>query len=167
MSNESFAGETMNRFIHRFLVRAPLRDVAEFHRDTRALRRLTPPPLWVQFHHLEPLAENSIAEFSLWFGPFPVRWRALHTDVHPLHGFTDTQVQGPLRYWKHTHSFQAIDPQTTQITETIEYEYPEGWRGVIARLLYSPFTLRLLFLYRQWVTRLWLERRSPKGEPNS
>lgn len=154
----------MNRFTHRFLVRASLEVVADFHRDTRALRRLTPPPIWVQFHHLEPLAENSVAEFSLWFGPFPVRWRALHTEVHPLHGFTDTQVQGPLRYWKHTHSFQAIDAHTTQITETIEYEYPQGWRGVLARLLYSPFALRLLFLYRQWVTRFWLERKSSTGE---
>ncbi len=154
----------MNHFTHRFLVRAPLESVADFHRDTRALRRLTPPPIWVQFHHLEPLAENSIAEFSLWFGLFPVRWRALHTDVHPLHGFTDTQLKGPLRYWKHTHSFQAIDVQTTQITETIEYDYPPGWQGFLARLVYSPLALRLLFLYRQWVTRFWLERKSLKGD---
>lgn len=156
--------EAMNRFTHHFIVRASLREVADFHRDPRALRRLTPPPIWVQFRHLEPLAENSIAEFNLWFGPFPVRWRALHTEVHPLHGFTDTQVQGPLRYWKHTHSFQALDARTTQITETIEYEYPKGWTGLLARVLYSPLALRFLFLYRQLVTRFWLERISPKGD---
>lgn len=150
----------MNRFHYRFIVRAPLETVAEFHRDPRALRRLTPPPIWVQFHHLEPLAENSIAEFSLWFGPFPVRWRALHTNVHPLSGFTDTQIQGPLRYWQHTHTFSALDPQTTQISETIEYEHPQGWRGLLTRLLYSPIALRVLFFYRQWSTRLWLGRKS-------
>lgn len=147
----------MHSFVHRFRVRAPLEKVADFHRDTRALRRLTPPPIWVQFHHLEPLAENSIAEFTLWFGPFPVRWRALHTNVHPSQGFSDTQVQGPLQSWHHTHSFQAIDDQTTQITETIEYEHCAGWKGLLTRLLYSSFVLRLLFLYRQWATRFWLE----------
>ncbi|GAB4480553.1 MAG: hypothetical protein Kow0088_22220 [Anaerolineales bacterium] len=152
-----------NRFVHRFLVRAPIEAVADFHRDTRALRRLTPPLIRVQFHHLEPIAENSVAEFSLWFGPFPVRWRALHSDVHPLHGFSDIQVQGPLRYWKHTHSFQAIDERTTQITDTIEYEYPSGWRGLLSRLLYSPFALRFLFLYRQWSTRYWLECKNKRG----
>ncbi len=153
----------MNRFTHRFMVRAPLEAVAEFHRSTLALRRLTPPPIWVQFHHVEPLAENSIAEFTLWFGPFPVRWRALHTDVDPLQGFTDTQIHGPLRFWKHRHAFQAIDSHTTQITETIEYDLPAGWRGLLSRLLYSPFALRILFLYRQWVTRYWLERKAKQG----
>ena len=155
----------MNRFTHRFLVRAPIEDIAEFHRSTLALRRLTPPPIWVQFHRLEPLAENSIAEFTLWFGPFPVRWRALHTEVDPLRGFTDIQVMGPLRFWKHRHSFEAVDAETTQITETIEYEYPSGLKGLLARLLYSSLALGVLFLYRQWVTRKWAGRTSRQRQP--
>jgi len=152
----------MRHFRFQFEVRASQEAVAEFHRDTRALRRLTPPPILVQFHHLEPIAEGSIAEFTLWFGPFPVRWRALHTRVDALRGFTDTQVKGPLRFWHHRHSFEALDAQRTLIREEIEFEYPQGVAGWWTRLVYSPLALRLLFTYRSWVTR-WLIGRGRKG----
>jgi ligand-binding SRPBCC domain-containing protein len=148
-------------FTHAFIVRAPLKAVADFHRHTRALRRLTPPPIWVQFHRLDPLGENSISDFTLWFGPFPVRWTAQHSQVDPLHGFTDTQIRGTLQSWVHTHTFEAIDPSTTRIQESITYEYPPGLRGWLACLLYSPLPLRFLFTYRQIITRLSLERKSP------
>ena len=59
-----------------FSVRAPLQAVAAFHHDTRALKRLTPPPVFVQIHSMEPLAEGSRSEFSMWFGPVPLRWVA-------------------------------------------------------------------------------------------
>ncbi len=148
----------MRRFFYQFEVGAPQSAVAEFHRDTRALRRLTPPPVWVQFHQLEPLAEGSVAEFTLWFGPFPVRWRAVHTQVDSLRGFTDTMVKGPLRFWKHSHTFKATDPQKTLIREEIEFEYPRGAAGWWTRLVYSPLALRLLFFYRSMITRWILER---------
>jgi hypothetical protein len=44
---------------------------------------------------MEPLAEGSISDFTLWFGPLPIRWTARHSHIDPLHGFTDTQVRGP------------------------------------------------------------------------
>lgn len=147
----------MRRFSYSFEVRAPLQAVVDFHRDTRALRRLTPPPIFVQFHCLEPMAEGSVAEFTLWFGPFPVRWRAVHTQVDDR-GFTDTQAVGPLRYWRHRHFFKAVDPHRTLIVEEIEFEYPPGIDKWWTRLIYSPLALRLLFFYRSWVTRWILER---------
>ncbi|MCX7975904.1 MAG: hypothetical protein N2646_02415 [Bellilinea sp.] len=151
----------MRRFHYQFEVRASLQAVADFHRDTRALRRLTPPPIFVQFHYLEPLAEGSIAEFTLWFGPFPVRWRAVHTQVDEQRGFTDTQVVGPLRFWRHRHFFKSLDAQRTLIREEIEYEYPSGIDGWWTQVVYSPLALRFLFLYRSLITRWNLERDGP------
>ncbi len=153
----------MRRFHYQFEVPASQAAVAQFHRDTRALRWLTPPPLLVQFHYLEPMAEGSIAEFTLWFGPFPVRWRAVHSQVDLLKGFTDTQVKGPLRFWRHRHSFDALDDQRTRIREDIEYEFPSGMAGWWTRLVYSPFALRLLFTYRGWITRWLLRQRGTKA----
>lgn len=37
----------------RFRVNSSLEAVASFHSDTRALRRLSPPPIIVQFHNIE------------------------------------------------------------------------------------------------------------------
>jgi len=146
-------------FEYEFTVRAPLAAVAQFHHDTRALKRLSPPPLFVQLQRVEPLAEGSVAEFTLWFGPLPLRWQAVHSNVDVLHGFTDVQTRGPLQRWRHTHRFEAVDETaTTRVVEYIEYEHADGWPGVLTRLLFSEPGLRFLFAYRSWVTRRSLER---------
>lgn len=143
----------MEIFSNTFRVKAPIQAVADFHSSTTALKRLTPFPVIVQIHHLEPLGEGSIAEFTMWFGPFPVRWTARHVNVDPLRGFTDIQEKGPMSYWQHTHTFTEITNEITEIQDRIEYEYPQGWKGLWTRLLYAPIMLRFLFLYRSWVTK--------------
>jgi ligand-binding SRPBCC domain-containing protein len=153
----------MHTFTYAFTVRAPLTAVAEFHRDARALRRLTPPPILVQLHRVEPLAEGSVSEFTLWFGPLPIRWTAHHSQVGLLHGFTDTQVCGPVKSWQHTHRFTAVDDHTTQVTEHIDYEHFTGLRGWLSRLLFSGPALRFMFAYRAWITRRAVEARPAKS----
>lgn len=147
----------LNLFTYTFQVKAPLIAVADFHRSTDTLKRLTPFPIIVQIHRLDPLGEQSISEFTLWFGPFPVHWVALHTDVDPLHGFTDTQTRGPLLHWKHTHTFTALSESSTQIVERIVYQHHPGLKNAWTRLVYAPWMLRFLFFYRSLVTRRALE----------
>jgi ligand-binding SRPBCC domain-containing protein len=136
-----------------FDVRAPLPAVAAFHRHPSALARLTPPPLLLRVRHAEPLAEGSAADFTLWFGPLPVRWTAIHSAVDDERGFTDTQAAGPLKFWRHQHRFEAIDPQTTRVHDHVEYGHHSGWRGWLTNLAFNPLALRLLFSYRRLVTQ--------------
>jgi ligand-binding SRPBCC domain-containing protein len=152
----------MSTFEFSFTVHASLAAVSDFHHDTRALRRLTPPPIFVQLHRVDPLAEGSVSEFSLWFGPLPVRWRALHTNVDPQRGFTDTQVSGPMRHWRHSHTFKDLGDGQVRVIEHIDYEHGRGWRGLLSHLLFAPIGLRFLFFYRKLATRRALERR-PSG----
>lgn len=147
----------MAEFRHRFVVNAPLGDVLAFHQDTRALKRLTPPPIFAQIHHYEPLAEGSRASFTLWFGPFPVRWQAIHSDVGP-NGFTDTQVSGPLRAWRHSHRFTPLGPERTLVEDHIVYDHHAGWRSLASRLLFARPGLYLLFTGRKWLTRRGVAR---------
>lgn len=141
----------MNVFEFSFGVNAPLSAVTAFHHDTRALKKLNPPGIVVQLHRVDPLGEGSISEFTLRFGPWPVRWVALHSEVS-VNGFTDTQTSGPLKFWRHTHRFVATSPTTTEAHEYIEYEYHSGWRGALSRLLFNPLALRFLFFYRRLAT---------------
>lgn len=143
----------MQVFERSFKVRAPLARVAAFHGDTRALKRLTPPPIFVQLHRVEPLADGAVAEFTLWFGLLPVRWRAVHSAVDRQRGFTDTQASGPLRHWRHRHAYRALDAHTTLVTDCVEYEHHRGARGLLSRLLFARPALRLLFAFRAWATR--------------
>ncbi|MEO1172071.1 MAG: cyclase [Myxococcota bacterium] len=139
-------------FEYRFQVKAPVAAVRAFHGSTEVLRELTPPGTWVQIHRFGALEDGMEAEFTLWLGPIPIRWHALHRDVDAF-GFTDVQVQGPMARWEHTHRFVSVDENTTEVREHIELEHPRGLRGVWTRLLFGGLALRGLFAYRAWVTR--------------
>ncbi len=147
----------MPSFRHAFVVNAPLAAVADFHRDTCVLKLLA--PTFVQLHRFEPLREGALADFTLWIGPLPIRWQALHSNVDPLRGFTDTQTRGPFKSWRHTHRFEPVDANTTRVVDQIEYEHRPGVAGWFSRLLFSPPALALSFWYRGVVTRRALERR--------
>lgn len=145
-------------FDYAFTVAAPLAAVAEFHRDTSALKILTPPPTIVQLHAIEPLGEGSVSTFTLWVGPLPLRWKAVHRNVSDR-GFTDVQAVGPAAKWEHTHTFVPLTPETTQIREHIEYEHKPGAWGLVTRVLFSRPSLWFMFGYRAWITRRRLARR--------
>ncbi len=139
-------------FDYQFTVDANLAAVSAFHHDSSAFQRLNPPPIIVQMHRNDPMGEGSVSEFTLWLGPIPIRWQAVHSNVGP-NGFTDTQTQGPLAAWRHTHRFEAIDERTTRINEHIEYAYAPGLKGLLSRLMFSPIPLYFLFTYRKWATK--------------
>lgn len=144
--------QRMPVFDFRFTVQAPITAVQEFHRDTRALKRLTPPLTIVQLHEIEPLAEGSVSRFTLWVGPLPLRWTAVHRDVSE-HGFTDVQSAGPAKRWEHTHTFIPITEIATEIQEHIEYEHRSGFWGLVTRVLFARPNLYLMFHFRKWSTR--------------
>lgn len=141
-----------------FTVRASITEVAQFHGDTNTLRRLTPPPIWVQFHSVEPISEGSLSDFTLWFAVIPLRWKARHDKIDALHGFRDTQVEGPMLRWEHTHSFTEESTTVTRISEHIVYEHAKGVQGLFTRLLFNSLGLKMNFLYRCVITRRLLER---------
>ena len=139
-------------FNYRFRVQASLESVSEFHFQTGILQKLTPPLMIMQVHRFDPLANGSIGEFTMWMGPIPVRWTAQHSDVSK-ESFTDTQVAGPMKSWRHTHRFLRIDEHTTDVDEHIEFEHHSGLRGLWSRLLFPRPALLALFTWRSFVTR--------------
>ena len=134
--------------------------VMRFHQDPRALARLTPPPIIMQLHRDErrSLTAGEL-EFTLWFGPIPIRWLARHEPGPTPHSFADSQVKGPLAYWRHEHIFAEVEGGV-QLTDRIELAHRRGLPGVLTRLAFDGQPLRLLFAYRHWRTRRAL--RSPK-----
>ena len=141
----------MPTFDFRFQVPASVKAVAEFHRDTKALKLLTPPPTFVQLHEIEPMSEGSISKFTLWIGPLPLHWTAEHHNVSER-GFTDVQLAGPVKQWEHTHSFIPRGDALTEIHEHIEYEHRSDIWGWVTRLLFAKPNLYFMFMYRKWVT---------------
>ena len=145
-------------FQYSFTVAATQDAVSAFHHHTSALKTLSPPPMFVQLHKIEPLAEGSTSKFTLWLGPLPIRWTAVHSNVTAA-GFTDTQTEGPAQKWVHTHTFQPLSKTETEVQEYIDYEHGRGFWGVMTRLLFAKPGLYLMFTYRMLRTR-WALRKS-------
>jgi len=144
-------------FDYRFRVSAPVEAVSEFHFQTGILKALTPPLMIMQVHRFDPLADGSVGEFTMWMGPIPVRWVALHSNVSPT-GFTDTQTSGPMKFWQHTHRFNVISSTETEVHEHIEYEHHSGLKGLWSRMLFPRPALFALFTWRAFVTRRAVRR---------
>lgn len=142
-------------FDYRFTVNASLAAVRDFHHDTSALKRLTPPPTIVQLHEIEPLGEGSVSKFTVWVGPLPLRWTAVHRDISPR-GFTDIQVEGPAKKWEHTHTFTPVSESVTEQHEHIEFEHNRGFWGLVTRMLFARPNLYVMFTYRKLATRWYL-----------
>ena len=145
-------------FDFRFSVPAPVEAVSAFHFEPGILKTLTPPMMIMQVHRFEPIAEGSVAEFTMWMGPIPVYWKALHSNVGP-NQFTDTQVAGPMKFWQHTHRFTALGADQAEVHEHIEYEHHSGLKGIWSRLLFPRPGLLMLFSIRRRITRREVRRR--------
>lgn len=132
-----------------------------FYNDPHALNKLTPPPILTRIHrdNRRSLTEGEL-EFTLWFGPIPVRWIARHEPGPTETSFADRQIRGPLDAWHHEHVFSEA-ANGVAVADQITYTHGAGAWGVFTRLVFNPLMLRLLFLYRSLRTR-WGVRRLAK-----
>lgn len=153
---------SVRTFQHSFQVRAPLAEVIDFHNQRDSLKAITPPPILMQIHQgPEVLGQGDEVDFTMWLGPIPIHWVARIENVADL-SFQDRQVQGPFHRWVHTHSFVALDAETTEVRDQVEAVWGQG--------LYTKFLsanmwlgLPLLFAFRGWKTRQLLASRPRHG----
>ena len=139
------------RYVHKFVVNAPINVVAGFHQDTRVLKLLTPPPLRVKLGKIEPMAEGSEAEFTMFLGPLSIKWLAVHSNVDYPKGFTDTQLEGPFINWVHDHKFIPMKDDKTLVVDEINAELGDE---PVNRFLsfFMWVNLPVLFFYRKLKT---------------
>ena len=147
------APATARTFVKSSRIDTTLAAITAFHSDPRALARLTPPPIIMQLHRDErrSLSEGEI-EFTLWFGPLPIRWTARHEPGPTATSFADRQVGGPLAYWRHEHIFTQV-AGGVELSDRITLAHRPGLVGLFTRLAFDGIPLRILFAYRHWRTR--------------
>ncbi len=138
------------------LIAASLDAVKRFHEEPRALAALTPPPIFMRVHRdaRRSISDGEI-EFTLWFGPLPLRWLARHEPGPTPDSFADLQLKGPLAYWRHEHIFREV-AGGVELTDRVTLAHRPGLLGLFTRLAFDGLPLRLLFVYRHWRTRRML-----------
>jgi ligand-binding SRPBCC domain-containing protein len=141
---------------HSFRVNAPQEQVNKFHRTSESLVAITPPFLFMRgVQAPDHLSEGNEIAFNLWVGPLPVRWEVCIENVDSV-GFDDIQISGPFQSWSHAHRFVAVDENTTEIIDRIEYRLKKHWFwSVIGALM--ALGLPILFWYRARRTKAILE----------
>ena len=128
--------------------------VFDWHEAPGAFERLTPS--WERVRVLRH--EGGIrdgARVSLLVGPAPfsLRWDLEHRDYQHGVSFTDLQLTGPFRYWKHVHRMIPQGPHACVLEDTIEYELPLGVLGWVFGRPFVQRKLTRLFAFRHAVTR--------------
>jgi uncharacterized protein len=127
--------------------------VFAFHESPGALARLTPP--WEPVEFIErPANIKDGARAVLRVGPWPfrMRWVLEHRGYVAGREFSDVQISGPFRSWKHTHSMTPLGPRACLLEDRIEYQLPFGALGVFLVGWYVQRKLRRLFEFRHAVT---------------
>jgi ligand-binding SRPBCC domain-containing protein len=137
-------------FVRQLLVRAPVAQVFGFHEREDALPRLSPPFPPVRVVSREGGIRPG-ARVDLRIGP--IRWRALHTDYEKDRLFVDEQIEGPFASWVHRREFEAVDAQTTRLTDHVTFTLPGG--PIVNALFGRPVALSLvpMFRYRHRATK--------------
>jgi hypothetical protein len=124
-----------------------------FFEDPRNLFGITPP--WLDFRMKDPtraaVFENAEFDYTIrWLG-FRMRWRSRIIDYVPPEKFTDIQVIGPYRSWKHLHRLSAV-AQGTLMEDEVRYclpFYAVYFHPLIRRQLNDIFTYRA-FKIEEW-----------------
>ena len=152
--NKGAANLEYRRFVKGSFIKTSLERLQRFHEQPTALSKLTPPPIIMRLQRddRQSITEGEL-EFTLWFGPLPIRWIARHEPGPLPHSFVDLQVRGPMAYWRHEHIF-IQKPGGVELTDRIVLAHKPGLAGLLTRLFFDGLPLRILFAYRHHRTRM-------------
>ena len=148
----------------------PLDRVFHFFSNPANLPRLMPPELAAEIRSIEgpsppgeekrrssPASAGVGTQITLsvrLLPPLPLRasWVARIVEFEPGSHFTDVQVKGPFRYWRHRHGFESArraEADGTLVRDDLEYDVGFGRLGDAVARWFVADRLRHTFQERQ------------------
>lgn len=127
-----------------------LHKLFSWHEKDGVIKRLT--PCWEKVFILSQtgsISENPNVFFKVKAGPFWLDYVAKHIGYEKDKIFVDIQEKGPFKKYKHSHIFNRLDDNRSQLKDQIEFEMP-------LHFLTKYFVLRKfkrMFQYRHTITR--------------
>jgi uncharacterized protein (TIGR01777 family) len=123
--------------------------VFDWHERPGALERLTPPWGDVEvLHRSGGIEDGGLVSLRVKRGPTSFRWDLQHRDYEYGRRFRDEQVNGPLRSWVHTHTFEPREGGGTVAQDEIDVEPPLGAAGAALGPGFIKRELERLFRFR-------------------
>jgi hypothetical protein len=146
------------------LVARPRPEVFAFFADPANLERLTPGFLRFRITTPRPIEmrPGALIDYRLRLYGVPVKWRSWIESFEPGHSFTDVQLIGPYRRWRHRHEFADV-AGGTEVRDLVEYEMPLGPIGALARRWLVVRSLDRIFDFRRRAVAEILDRGVDRG----
>lgn len=139
-------------FIKQTQIPASVQTLYDWHMREGAFERLTPPWEHVKMKCGDTKIENgSRVSLEIDAGPAKLNWLAEHCDVQPGKEFTDVQVRGPFKFWKHKHSFEKLNDGCL-LTDSIQFELPFDLATIFSETFVKD-KLERMFEYRHEMTK--------------
>ncbi|MDX1764477.1 MAG: SRPBCC family protein [bacterium] len=126
-----------------------------FFEDPRNLFDITPN--WLDFRMADrnsavEVSEGAEFDYTIrWFG-IRMRWRSRIVGYNPPERFSDIQLVGPYRFWRHLHSFEP-SPEGTRMVDAVTYRLPR--LAIPLNDLVIKKQLNAIFDYRAVTIAAW------------
>jgi len=132
------------------LVARPRAEVFAFFADPTNLERITPGFLRFRITTPRPIEmqPGTVIDYRLRLYGVPVKWRSRIESFKPERSFTDVQLVGPYRRWRHRHEFVEV-AAGTEVRDLVEYEMPLGPIGALAQRWFVVRSLDRIFDFRR------------------
>ena len=152
-------------FVHRSAMPAPADVVFAWHERPDALLDLLPSRRLVRIRSRSGgVRDGGRIVFTIGIGPLRMLWEARHFGYVDGEQFSDEQVRGPFRVWRHTHRVTPLSETSSLLEDRVEYELPGG---PLIRAVAGAAVRRMLvsmFERRHAITRASLQSPGPKEE---
>lgn len=150
-STSTISFERAGCLTHRLRTRQTLplssEEAFRFFEDPANLSSITPK--WLDFTlpafgDKREVCEGAEFHYTIrWFG-ITLPWRSRIVDYAPPLRFTDIQIFGPYRSWRHLHTFKEI-PDGTLMEDEVTYRLPLWGTGLIIHELFVRRQLEEIF----------------------
>jgi ligand-binding SRPBCC domain-containing protein len=141
------------------VVARPRREVFAFFADAFNLESITPAFLRFRITTPRPIEmkPGTVIDYRLRLHGVPFRWRTRIETFEPERSFTDVQLVGPYRRWRHRHDFVDV-AGGTEVRDVVDYEMPLGPIGAWARRVFVARSLDRIFDSRRRAVAEILDR---------
>lgn len=134
------------------LIKAPLEEVWAFFSSPHNLKQITPANLdfkVVECPDVEEIYPGMLIRYIVkpLFG-IPFKWTTRIEDVERMQSFSDVQVKGPYKTWKHYHSFTETEDGVVMV-DMVKYSLNFGPLNEWINKLVIEKRLKDIFDYRR------------------
>ena len=134
----------------------------DFHSDPNNLSVVMPPTLkLVRLETAGPAQEGRLIElFVRDMYIVPMHWICRWKTVQSPNLLVDELLQGPFRLFVHEHHFEPDGNGGTIMKDIVTYAFGRSWWGRLISLTGVRIYLAILFAFRHWQTKRWVNKQS-------